>query len=535
MSLSMSVPSFEDITAAAQSGLVTRTDSQGDLAVWHYNTDRDDLPDSVLAIRGLVTEGETCRGFFPMTREIVVFEDERKDQAVSTVDELLGESPDLQGITVYESLEAACLLRVFYAADQWFVSTNQKLDASKSSWTCPKNFRQQFQESLLWLYQHCRAHDLRSSDECPSSLARSEHAEFWKSAPEFSTAHEVEAWFLSTLDTSKGYAFLVRPTTENKNFFVSPPSETPSVYNVGVFSGDLLLYNEPVMGIPKPQVVQHPTESSDEDFDLLTWLFNKTSKGGISRQGLMVFTPTTHFKLVSHQYHYKSGLRENNTVEFQYIVYNMNLSLVSDDEYENYKRRCDEFQELYGPVWQGEFDKINDALTDVTWAIAKAYFRRNRPRDRNADESQPQQDNRDMRKLYQPEFKLLMHIHQEWRATEDPETRRKRYRVFRFHNPDQQQRGRRRVNPFQFDPETGMEYNMDAIWNGLYQQDPRNVYQMVRRRLRFGDKWTIYQPENSQNNRRPSNRKQRQSFGRRRMVSRSTTHNKPKSSPAAAE
>jgi hypothetical protein len=512
MSLTFSVPSFEDISSNAA---VKRTDSVNvngqTVSVWHSSAGSD--------VRGVVSVDENTYGFFPMTQEIVVYEDERKSDSVSAVDQLLGENPDLTSINVYEAQEAACLLRVFYAAGQWFVSTNQKLDASKSSWTAKKSFREQFQDSLNWLYHHSRQD---SSETCPDGDYTA-HVEFWRNAPDLSTPTEIEEWFLNTLDTEKSYAFLVQPTVENKNFFVTPPSENPLVKNVGVFvnNGTTLLYNEQVLGVPKPTLVQHPTEPTDDDFDLLTWLFDKTHKGGISRQGLMVFTGNAHFKLINHEYHYKSGLRENNTVLFQYVVYNMNLSLVPDKDYESYCQRFEDFKSLYSGTWNEDFEAINDALTDVTLAIARAYFRRNRPKPRDDSEEIP----RDMRRLHQPEYKLLMDIHEAWKSTEDPETHRKRYRVFRFPNPNFQQRGKPRHNPFVHDPETNMEYNMDAVWRSLYHQDPYSVYKMVMRRLRFGENWTVYQPDSPQNRRnrqRTTKPRPRQSFGRRRLVTRST-------------
>lgn len=523
MSLSLSVPSYDDISG---NDAIKRTDfttvNGEEIAAWHYDNTRNDLPESALEVRGVVSVGTSTRGFFPLTREITVFEDpDRKQESVSAVRSLLGDSPDLTAITVYEAYEAACLLRVFNAAGEWFVSTNQKLDASKSRWTATKNFREQFQDALMWVYTHSRS-QADNPSACP--VADCEPlAEFWSSAPEFSSAESVEEWFFSTLDESKGYTFLVRPTVENKNFFVSPPSNTPMLYNVGVFSenGTVLSHSETVPGIPKPNAVGIPAKTTNPDFDILEYLFEQTTSSGISRQGLMVFTADTHFKLVSQEYHYKSNLRENNTIPYQYIVYNMKLQTVPEEEYESYNNRWLDFRDLYEEVWYDDFRRIDSALEDVIWAIGKAYYARHKPRNRDLPNNH-QENQRNMQRLHKPEFMLITKLHNDWIASEDPETGRKGYSIFRRHNPNKQSRRRGRYNDvYEYDPDTGMEYHMEALWNAMYQQDPHSVYQMVYRRINYGENWTVYQPENTTTRDRQRDAKtQRQSFGgRRRMVS----------------
>lgn len=537
MSLSFNIPSYEQVSTNDAIKCNSTVVNGETVAVWHYDERRPDVSDETKLVRGMVSVGQTMRGFFPMTREIVVYETGSSMQdSVDEVTTLLGgRTPeDLSAITVYEAEEAACLLRVFNAVGEWFVSTNRNLDASTSRWVAPKNFREQFQDSLWWLYTHSRSH-ADDSVTCPVNYhadCSAEHAEFWNAAPECSTPQEVEEYFFSTLDPEKGYTFLVRPTMENKNFFVTPPPNVPLVRNVGVFTdnGGSLLYNETVLGVPKPARVEHPTES---DLDFLSWLFTTTQQGGVSRQGLMVFTGDTHFKLVSHEYHYKSNLRENNTVLFQYIVYNMNVvSEPKSDEDNYYRQRWADFQELYNPVWSGDFDKIDDAFTKVSQELARAYYRRNRPRDNNCKTCEDPkmkctEHSRDMRRMYQEEFKVVMTIHELWMNSGETSRNGRKRSVFRFPNRDR--RGNARSN-YQFDSETGMEYYMNDVRKAIYLQDPRNVYKMIMRYINKGDNWTVYQPVSS------GGFQNRRGFGQRnrpRFVSKSAP--RPSQTAAAVE
>ena len=528
MSLTFTVPSYQFVSTDAN---VERTDQTqvGDkqVCVWHYKNTNQDLPSEVMAVRGVVSVDENTRGFFPMTKELTVFEDgEEKRNVVQAIDGLL-ENTTPADVTVYEAYEAACLLRVFNVDGTWFVSSNHKLDSSKSQWNAPRNFREQFRDALQWVYTHSRSH---SEGSCPTG-DNAAYAEFWQNAPELATPEAVETYFLESLDSEKGYTFLVSPTVDNRNFLVSPPKATPMLYNVGVFadSGRTLLYNETTPGVPKPARLELNLNTTD----LTAHLCELTSSGGISRQGVMVFTPTTHFKLVSHEYHYKSGLRENNTILYQYVVYNMNLQTIPAEDVRAYSRRFDDFLELYRPVWGSEFAKVDDALGDVSWELARAYYRRNRPRQRD-DAGEQGPDTRDRRQLCMPEFKVVSSMHQRWIAGIDPESGRKTFRVFRHINPSN---GRGRSRHFAQDPEGGeIEYNMDFVWDCIYNQEHRDVYKMAMRRIRYGDQWSVYQKTDSRrrggnngNNREPA----RRSFGRnRRMVSKSGPQTETKTKTA---
>lgn len=88
--------------------------------------------------------------------------------------------------------------------------------------------------------------------------------------------------FQSTLDITKKYMFLIRPTEENRIVCV-PPSK-PTFYHVGTFVNDQLVMNENI-NIPYP-----PRHNFSSMYDL----FNYVKKIDIrNTQGVIIFLQTT--------------------------------------------------------------------------------------------------------------------------------------------------------------------------------------------------------------------------------------------------
>ena len=122
-------------------------DRQGPLALLHYvNTcvsasDQtiDEAPLKVIGhVRGIIVNTDTkeivCRSF-PYTPEVVSNEPERAQS-------LLPE--DLSNVSFYNACEGT-VLRLFWAGDEWRISTHRKVDAHNSYWAGP-TFGSLFQE-----------------------------------------------------------------------------------------------------------------------------------------------------------------------------------------------------------------------------------------------------------------------------------------------------------------------------------------------------------------------------------------------------
>ena len=153
------------------------------------NQEADDVftPNTGSLYRGLVLnrESEVLFEFLPMHTEAVATECLTEDTVTSNS---LGIQEDerqnlLDHYDIYRATEG-CLLRLFYLSDKWFLTTNRRLDAFQSRWSSKYSFGDMMVYTLRHLFP-----DKKDG---------------------------VFKYFLSELDTSLSYVFMIRFNNDNR-------------------------------------------------------------------------------------------------------------------------------------------------------------------------------------------------------------------------------------------------------------------------------------------------------------------------------
>ena len=152
----------------------------------HLETEEDVNPPHSL-YRGLVLnrESEVLFEFLPMHTEAVATECLTEDTVTLSGLGIQEEEKHnlLDHYDVYRATEG-CLLRLFYLSDKWFLTTNRRLDAFQSRWSSKYSFGDMMVYTLRHLFP-----DKKDG---------------------------VFKYFLSELDTSLSYVFMVRFNNDNR-------------------------------------------------------------------------------------------------------------------------------------------------------------------------------------------------------------------------------------------------------------------------------------------------------------------------------
>jgi hypothetical protein len=229
-------------------------DRSNELRLFHYNTyPRCDMERH---IRGVIVDGNNnvIMPCLPYTSDIVL-----SNTAHNYLD-FLSVTANSKYFVSFEGT----IIRMFYYNDKWHVSTTRRIDAYQSRWGGPESFGDLFE------------HSVENTLNC--------------------SFHE----FVSKLETSKQYIFLMRSTHQTR--LVSPVDDRANkVFVVGVCDGDTFSVCD---------VANIPAMPSIEKFD-----FETVMSYDISRQGVFVMykpteTSSTYlYKLITPQYQFLSVLR----------------------------------------------------------------------------------------------------------------------------------------------------------------------------------------------------------------------------------
>ena len=283
------------------------TDSDSELSMYSYIKCNEDDTDLIKKCRGLIfNKDKLIAPSFGWTAEYT------RDDKVK----LAALIHDVADVKVFDSHEG-CLLRVYNFNDKWYVSTHRKLNAFKSRWSSTKYWGEMFEESLTT---------------------------------------DLETLF-ATLDKTKIYFFVVRNNEENRIVCKAP--ETPTVYHVGTMYKEneewRTVFDEDI-GIQ--HLVQHPVTDLDS-------LISYVEKSGFENiQGLIIFTPTTIFKLYNKQYHDFLLARGNeSSIKFRYLQVRMN-------------RKNREMLAFLYPHYVPEFEKYETHIFKIATALTQAYILR---------------------------------------------------------------------------------------------------------------------------------------------------------------
>jgi hypothetical protein len=290
---------------------VKKTDSNEDLEVWCYMNPVSSSESSfVKQNRGTVIEKDTSRVVsktFDYTQFLTVSELEKE-----------AEHWDFDKLVFTESLEGT-IIRVYQheksdGSRKIYVSTNRKLEASKSKWGSPKSFGEMFKAGIEHLIE--TQEDFRSN---------------YSSDPEESLTAVYDNFLEQTASPGVTNMYLVR--FDNNNRIVCDAPDVPTVYHLCDISveGNVMFENEKIK-------VPHPKRF---DFKNLEEVIDHVNNCDIRKtQGLIVWTGENFVKLVNDKYQFYTTVRGNvMNVRFRYLTLRNN------------KKMRDALVELYPDPW----------------------------------------------------------------------------------------------------------------------------------------------------------------------------------------
>jgi hypothetical protein len=226
------------------------------------------------------------------------------------------------------------LLRLYYFADKWFLSTHKRIDAYHSKWGSTSSFGELFEKAIEKEMKLNPAFGTLM-DELPSS-------------PLQNLERVVLNRFTGMLDKSLQYMFLLRGTRENR-FVCDPPSETESsFYFVSCFK-DFEEVKDKVL----PHVPILPILNFDNVESLCKYV---ESVNYLETQGVLCFAPDNiQMKIVHKEYQDLSKVRGNeSSLPFRYLQLRMNKKMTDllYKLYPDYKRTFDEYETMLGEIAQ---------------------------------------------------------------------------------------------------------------------------------------------------------------------------------------
>lgn len=227
------------------------------------------------------------------------------------------------------------LIRVYWAANTWNVSTQKKINAFNSKWSGPESFGETWVKGLV-------EHKAENPDFLPDAGGST------------NGANNILNHFFKTLNKNYQYIFVVRHTAENRQVCQAP--EKASVFHIGTFIDGKLNADDDV-GLKKPDTVC---------FQNLEELAKSVENQDISKQsGFMAQHKSGNwYKVQSRMYRDMLTVRGNEpSLRFRYLQLRLD---------------CKKVNELYSlfPEMSETFDNCEDSLYDLAKYIHTAYMDR---------------------------------------------------------------------------------------------------------------------------------------------------------------
>jgi len=297
---------------------------------------------------------KSCRGVVTANDKVICQTYGYTHEYTTDNTEAIKNSMDFESNFVVQDAHEGSLLRAFCVNDTWYIATHRKLDAFRSKWASRQSFGAQFVESLVSTYdsdENFKKKIDSISDEDASNvqvftLRSSEHDK-----------NPVLLKFLSTLDKTKCYCFLVRNTSENRIVCQSP--EKPTLYHSGTFAMGTseFLGLDSDLGVPVPRT--HNFTSWDE---VCKYVDEETNYENL--QGLIVFNGRDHVKVLNKDYKRYFDVRGNEpSIRYRYLQVRMDT------------KQTDMLYELY-PRYTDQFENYENTLYGFAKTIYDAYVKR---------------------------------------------------------------------------------------------------------------------------------------------------------------
>lgn len=235
-------------------------------------------------------------------------------------------TPNIQDIKITPAYEGT-LIRLFCIKNQWFISTNKKLNAFESRWSCNKSFGELFEDFLLY--------------------KMSIDADF-KEKIEHSPTESPNLWqkFANLLNPERQHIFMI--LNNNQNRIVCQASNVPSCLSL----------DSDFTGINPPEKLW---------FNTIDDIFNYVEDLDINeKQGIFVkFADGNHIKILNNEYSKLYKIRANSPDIFlRYIE----LRQKNSQEFTDFKHLYKEYTQ--------EFNQMEETFQNKAQHILSSYIKR---------------------------------------------------------------------------------------------------------------------------------------------------------------
>lgn len=323
MEVQNSINSSFDYKTIVSNNNVTRVDfdPDNDLELFCYNECSNSDSTILKRCRGLVFHsGKLILSGFPYTDEFVSTQTDELKKVFTNISEW-------QFFQAYEGT----LIRVFNFNNKWFISTNKKLNAFRSKWSCRKSFGELFVDGLI------HQNKLNGKkEENPENILNT---------------------FLNSLNKEYQYMFLIKNNNENR-IVCKPPLETDNhILHVGTFMNNELNLDYVLDGFAR---------SSRLYFENMNELVEYVSNCDYTLiQGIIAFNKNNEqVKVYNPEYQSLYKVRGNiPSVKFRYLSVRMDRDMVNK-------------MYLLYPEYSEIFESYEKSLYEIATTIHNMYFQK---------------------------------------------------------------------------------------------------------------------------------------------------------------
>lgn len=301
--------------------LLVEDNTKYSLRLYTYNQCDDNDPDEIKINRSVIKDYDDniVSRSLPYTKEC------------ETPNDAFLVHLDWEKYEICPSIEGT-LVRLFYHGNTWILSTNRKIDAFTSYWSCRLSFGQLFVDHLTRNYPNHENHVLE--------------------------------YFYSKLDQSNTYFFLIQNNFENR---VVCHSDDPKLYYIGKYVNNdwSVLDRAPFDEQGSIPMVKNISESIRSKDDMVAFI-----KGHVlpfETQGVILFNKEKNEQIKIYHPQYRKYWKVRNNVPNLQLRY-LQIRLTPEEE-------VADFFVLY-PKFRIMADKMENGLLEITRTIYHAYVNR---------------------------------------------------------------------------------------------------------------------------------------------------------------
>ena len=288
---------------------VTDCDESNNLEIYSYIECDDNQPELIKNCRGLIYHNhQLIVKTFDYTPEYTLNEKEKFEHFLTD---------NFSNCRFFQALEGT-MVRLFYHNNNWYLSTQKRINAFQSRWGSEYSFGQLFIQGLV--------NEYNSNPKFRETIKYTNKDELYKN-------------FLNLLDKERVYVFFIQNSDENRIVIKNGPNY--KLYHIGTFFNNCKEFT-----LDSDIFVRHPNEIK---FESLEELYNFIKfEQDVNSFGIMVFLPNNkQFKIIDPKYKNMLNLRGNDpSVLRRYLVVRntreredfVNLYFDYQDEFKNLEK-----------------------------------------------------------------------------------------------------------------------------------------------------------------------------------------------------